>query len=271
MSVEITTTPVEETKTVEETTPEFSSAAARKQLDRERQFQEERAAFRKEQEEAAAKLDAYQKATENARFAPIEHLKSLGLEGEDLLDVARVIMYDANPDLVTPEIKSKVKDIHYNNEIRRLRAEMEAAKAKPEDTGPPKELVEYQNSIIESAKTPDSKKYPLVAKYVSRGESSAMEVASEMYAIAQRAASNQENPKVLKPEETMAQLEARLKSITELANTAPKDSESTETLTNAVTQAAPTEQTPGNMSLQEKVERARARMQAKLREHNLLE
>ena len=207
--------------------------SARRLLEKEKKLREAREQFEKEQatikeefESSKAewqdKIAAFETAAEEARYNPVEYLQSLGLSKEELLDTARVIMFQETPELATDAVKQKIQEIKYRQELKRLedKFEKKEEEKKQPNTGA---LVEYQNGLIKAAQEVSSEAFPLTAQYMKNGADH-MEIANAMYAAAtQYAQETNGQGAPLSAEKCLERVEAKLKQL-QLVSKQPEQS-----------------------------------------------
>lgn len=290
--VEVQQTENPDPETLQEEAPESESRTARRLLRKEKELRERSAelaanAEAKEQEfvekqsEWEEKIKSFESASQEVKYNPVDYLKSLGIEGEDLLDVARVIFFQETPELATDEVKQKLQQMEYKKELRRLEAKFDQ-KTEEEPTEEEKEvvapaLVAYQESIVSFAESVDESAFPLTAKFIEEapeGQNRGFAVAEEMYKAAiEHADSNEGKGTPLTPEQCMEKVESILKNLqlneeakqTSVAESEEKPAPLRNNLTKTVDDVD-----DSNLSYEELRAKAQKRFKAKLREKDLL-
>ena len=157
-----------ETAAVEKS--ETDGQALRKILAREKKLRDEKSQFEADQKENREKMAQYEQAKRLASVDPLSFLKSLGVEGDQLVDVAKSIYYEILGEDAPEEDKGERAALQARREVAALRAELEQerqqrekAQAQQSNTA---ELEAYQAQMVESVKTFDTDKFPTMARVV---------------------------------------------------------------------------------------------------------
>lgn len=275
-----------ETEQTGDTNSEGQNRTARRLLEKEKALREAREAFEKEQQakleefessktEWQEKLTAFETAAEEARYNPVEYLQSLGLSKDELLDTARIIFFQENEELATDDIKQKIQEIKYRQELKRLENKFESKLKKDEPDENQAKLVAYQNSLVTAAGEVSAESFPLTAKYIANGADK-MEVANAMYAAASQYAQETNGQGApLTPEQCLERVEKQLKRL-QLVNNQPDNSVTQEqeqkspVIRNRTTKVVQNID-ESKLSFEEQRARARARANAVMREKGLFE
>ncbi len=274
---------------------ETATSAARRAIAREKkilaereELSKERAQFEADNKESLEKIEEFGRTKARALINPLEHLTSIGLSEDDLLNVAREIYYNQMPDQATPAVQAEMARLKQDRRIKSQTQridELEAKKAEPEpeqEQGPTPEqqafVSEYKANLYQAAATIDQEEFPLAAEY-AKGDFN--DLVGGMFALATNNARNQNGQGTpLTPAECLERVEAHLRAEKAKETPAVQAQQTEETpptqskrapLRNTNTAARPSDKPAGELTPEEYKEQLRSRFFEKLQEGGVVQ
>jgi len=277
--------PAEESP-AEEPDEEPASRTARRMLQKEAKLRQEREEFKAEREswqaeqtELLEQVNSFEKSKATAILDPIAHLESIGLDSNDLINLAREVYAKEYPDQISAQGQAEMARIKYERELRMLKRDVGDIKdpKKPKEPDP-KELeqqqaqqqyvAEYRRNLTQEAVNVDPEQFPNAAAYAKKDFN---DLIDGMYTVAVQAAQSGEITQDLTPQECMERVESWLAQNMPQVQKQPEQSEEPKptrpkAITNKVAAARPSDKHEADMTYEEIKAKAQERFFAKLAE-----